>query len=168
MALITGYGETFKSSAYAAEVIRFGTSKTITPSWRAIFLRAIGANWLVCVACFLSMMPREYFSKVMAIWWPTFAFVSLGFDHVVSGSGPFSPFWVIRIAVLRACYHDGMMTLTYGKPSRWQTCTSSRQQSSTTTQRSQSHTTSGNRCFQPFSETSSVVRCSSVCSFGTW
>lgn len=29
-------------------------------------------------------MAREYFSKVMAIWWPTFAFVALGFDHVVA------------------------------------------------------------------------------------
>lgn len=29
-------------------------------------------------------MAREYFSKVVAIWWPTFAFVCLGFDHVVA------------------------------------------------------------------------------------
>lgn len=30
------------------------------------------------------MMAREYFSKVMAIWWLTFAFVYLGLDHVVA------------------------------------------------------------------------------------
>ncbi|GIZ44566.1 hypothetical protein CKM354_000776100 [Cercospora kikuchii] len=104
VALITGYGETFKSSAYAAEVIRFGTSKAITPSWHAIFLRAIGANWLVCVACFLSMMPREYFSKVMAIWWPTFAFVSLGFDHVVANM------YFIPTAIFN---HHPEITVTY-------------------------------------------------------
>ena len=49
-----------------------------------IFLRGIGANWLVCLACFLAMMARELFSKVVAIWWPTFAFACLGFDHVVA------------------------------------------------------------------------------------
>lgn len=36
------------------------------------------------MACFLAFMAREYFSKVMAIWWPTFAFVALGLDHVVA------------------------------------------------------------------------------------
>jgi len=49
-----------------------------------IFLRGIGANWLVCLACFLAFSAREYFSKVVAIWWPTFAFTALGFDHVVA------------------------------------------------------------------------------------
>lgn len=29
-------------------------------------------------------MGREFFSKVVGIWWPTFAFVMLGFDHVVA------------------------------------------------------------------------------------
>jgi formate/nitrite transporter FocA (FNT family) len=49
-----------------------------------IFLRGIGANWLVCLACYLGMSGRDYISKVAGIWWPTFAFVSLGFDHVVA------------------------------------------------------------------------------------
>lgn len=59
-------------------------TKVVVPTWHAIFLRGVGANWLVCMACFLAFMAREYFSKVMAIWWPTFAFVALGFDHVVA------------------------------------------------------------------------------------
>ncbi|KAI5359827.1 Putative formate/nitrite transporter, aquaporin [Septoria linicola] len=84
VALITGYGETFNLAVYEAEVFRFNASKVVVPTWHAIFLRGIGANWLVCMACFLSFMAREYFSKVMAIWWPTFAFVCLGFDHVVA------------------------------------------------------------------------------------
>lgn len=29
-------------------------------------------------------MGREFFSKVVGIWWPTFAFVILSFDHVVA------------------------------------------------------------------------------------
>lgn len=82
--LITGYGETFNLAVYEQRVFAFNMTKVVTPTWHAIFLRGIGANWLVCMACFLAFMAREYFSKVMAIWWPTFAFVALGFDHVVA------------------------------------------------------------------------------------
>ncbi|KAH2431384.1 hypothetical protein KXW64_006350 [Aspergillus fumigatus] len=49
-----------------------------------IFLRRIGCNWLVCLACFLGVQGRDLASKVVGIWFPTFAFVSLGFDHVVA------------------------------------------------------------------------------------
>lgn len=52
--------------------------------WHNIFLGAIGCNWLVSMACFFAFMAREYISKVAAIWWPIFAFVALGFDHVVA------------------------------------------------------------------------------------
>jgi hypothetical protein len=65
-------------------VVTFATSKAITPAWHQVFLRGIGANWLVCLAAYLSFMGREFFSKVVGIWWPTFAFVMLGFDHVVA------------------------------------------------------------------------------------
>jgi formate/nitrite transporter FocA (FNT family) len=83
MAIIIGYGGTFSQPAYHARVIAFGTAKAITPAWHQIFLRGIGANWLVCLAAYLSFMGREYFSKVAGIWFPTFAFVMLAFDHVV-------------------------------------------------------------------------------------
>lgn len=84
VAIITGYGGVFDAEPYRSEVLAFNMKKVVTPEWHMIFLRAIGANWLVCMACFLAMMAREYFSKVMAIWWPTFAFVCLGLDHVVA------------------------------------------------------------------------------------
>ncbi|KAK3622269.1 hypothetical protein LTR56_022317 [Elasticomyces elasticus] len=82
--MIIGYGGVFNLTSYHNEVEIFANAKVVTPEWHMIFLRGIGANWLVCLACFLAMMAREYFSKVMAIWWPTFAFICLGFDHVVA------------------------------------------------------------------------------------
>jgi formate/nitrite transporter FocA (FNT family) len=83
MAIIVGYGGVFDMEVYRLEIIKFTTTKAVIPEWHMILLRGIGANWLVCLACFLGLMAREYFSKVVAIWWPTFAFVCLGFDHVV-------------------------------------------------------------------------------------
>lgn len=58
--------------------------KCLTPTWVQIFLRAIGANWLVCFAVFISISSREIVSKIVAIWWPTFTFVALGLDHVIA------------------------------------------------------------------------------------
>lgn len=84
VAIITGYGGVFDTEPYAMESITFANKKAVTPEWHMIFLRGIGANWLVCMACFLASMARDYTGKVVAIWWPTFAFVALGFDHVVA------------------------------------------------------------------------------------
>jgi len=82
--IIVGYGGTFSADPYRSEALAFAKAKTVTPAWYQVFLRGIGANWLVCMACFLAFTAREFFSKVAAIWWPTFAFVCLGFDHVVA------------------------------------------------------------------------------------
>lgn len=84
MAIIIGYGGVFDAPAYASEVRAFVTTKQVTPQWHQIFLKGIGANWLVCLACFLGLSGREYVSKIVGIWWPTFAFISLGFDHGMS------------------------------------------------------------------------------------
>ncbi|KAK5116677.1 hypothetical protein LTR62_007351 [Meristemomyces frigidus] len=84
MGIIVGYGGVLDATAYRNWAESFANTKMVTPEWHMIFLRGIGANWLVCLACFLALMAREYFSKVVAIWWPTFAFVILGFDHVVA------------------------------------------------------------------------------------
>lgn len=49
-----------------------------------IFLRAIGCNWLVCLACYQGIMAKDITSKVAGVWWPIFAFMTLGLDHVVA------------------------------------------------------------------------------------
>ncbi|KAK2608846.1 hypothetical protein QQS21_002559 [Conoideocrella luteorostrata] len=67
VSLIFGYGEVFSTEPYKSEVIAFATKKQVVPNFGMVVLRGIGCNWLV-----------------VGIWWPTFAFVSLGFDHVVA------------------------------------------------------------------------------------
>ncbi|CAI7658798.1 unnamed protein product [Penicillium glandicola] len=84
VAIIFGYGNVFSAEPFKSAVISFATKKQVTPDFHMIFLRGIGCNWLVCLACFFSIQGRDLASKVVGIWWPTFAFVSLGFDHVVA------------------------------------------------------------------------------------
>lgn len=62
--IIIGYGGVLSAPAYRKELLTIATTKAVTPMWHQIFLKAIGANWLVCLACFLACCAREFFSKV--------------------------------------------------------------------------------------------------------
>ena len=48
------------------------------------FLRAMGCNWLVCLAIWLALAATTVGGKILAIVFPITAFVALGFDHVVA------------------------------------------------------------------------------------
>jgi formate/nitrite transporter len=48
------------------------------------FLRAIGCNWLVCLAVWMSLATTSVSGKILAIFFPIMAFVAMGFDHVVA------------------------------------------------------------------------------------
>jgi hypothetical protein len=74
----------FDSQPYKAEVQSFVTKKQVTPTFHMIFLRGIGCNWLVCLACYLGIQGRDVASKIIGIWFPIYGFVSLSFDHVVA------------------------------------------------------------------------------------
>jgi formate/nitrite transporter len=49
-----------------------------------IFLRALGANWLVCLAVWLALSATDVAGKILAIIFPILAFVAMGFDHVIA------------------------------------------------------------------------------------
>jgi hypothetical protein len=49
-----------------------------------IFLRAMGCNWLVCLAVLLALAAQDVAGKIIAIFFPIMAFVAMGFDHVVA------------------------------------------------------------------------------------
>lgn len=85
MAIITGYGGVFdETPVYKEAAIRLGIQKCLEPQWHQIFLRGIGANWLVCMAVWMATQGRDVASKIIAIWWPTAVFVALALDHVVA------------------------------------------------------------------------------------
>jgi formate transporter len=49
-----------------------------------IFLRAVGCNWLVCLAVWMALAAEDVAGKVLAIFFPIMGFVAMGFDHVVA------------------------------------------------------------------------------------
>lgn len=48
------------------------------------FIRAIGCNWLVCLAVYLALASDDIIGKIFGIWFPIMAFVTLGFEHSVA------------------------------------------------------------------------------------
>ncbi|KAH7113706.1 Formate/nitrite transporter [Dactylonectria estremocensis] len=84
MAIIVGYGGIFDADVYKNEIIALTTKKQLAPAMHQIFIRGIGCNWLVCLACFMGTQAKELSSKVIGVWLPIFAFVALGLDHVVA------------------------------------------------------------------------------------
>ena len=60
------------------------TAKAVTESEWQIFLRAVGCNWLVCLAVWMALGADDIGGKILAIFFPIMAFVAMGFDHVVA------------------------------------------------------------------------------------
>jgi len=71
-----------KSLGGASFVAAGKTVKSIT--WTQAFWRAIGCNWLVCLAVYLAIASDDIIGKILGIWFPIFAFVAIGFEHSVA------------------------------------------------------------------------------------
>ena len=67
-----------------ARLAAIATAKSVTETDWQIFLRAIGCNWLVCLAVWMALAADDVAGKVLAIFFPIMAFVAMGFDHVVA------------------------------------------------------------------------------------
>lgn len=67
-----------------ARLTAIATAKALTETDTQIFLRALGCNWLVCLAVWMALAAEDIGGKVLAIFFPITAFVALGFDHVVA------------------------------------------------------------------------------------
>jgi formate/nitrite transporter len=60
------------------------TGKGVTEDSWQIFLRAVGCNWLVCLAIWMAFAADDVGGKILAIFFPIMGFVAMGFDHVVA------------------------------------------------------------------------------------
>lgn len=50
----------------------------------AYFFRAVGCNWLVCLAVVQAMAAQDIGGKILAIFFPIMAFVASGFEHAIA------------------------------------------------------------------------------------
>ncbi|MBD8070877.1 formate/nitrite transporter family protein [Bacillus sp. PS06] len=74
---LTAQGPYLETTIYLAE-------HKIDDSFLQAFVSGIGCNWLVASAVWLSYGSKDIGGKVLGIWFPTMAFVAIGFQHVVA------------------------------------------------------------------------------------
>lgn len=73
-----------KTKALGGATFMAAGKSTVSITWLQAFWRAIGCNWLVCLAVYLAIASDDVIGKVFGIWFPIFAFVAIGFEHSVA------------------------------------------------------------------------------------
>jgi formate/nitrite transporter len=77
---IVGLTET---GPYLTKTVAMAQGK-LNDTFLQAFFSAIGCNWLVALAVWLSYSSSEISGKILGIWFPIMAFVAIGFQHVVA------------------------------------------------------------------------------------
>lgn len=68
---------------WAEGLVKLANGKTSLGFMEA-FWRAVGCNWLVCLAVYASYAAKEVAGKIIALWIPTMAFVAMGMEHCIA------------------------------------------------------------------------------------
>ncbi|KAK9473011.1 Formate/nitrite transporter-domain-containing protein [Dipodascopsis tothii] len=82
--IIVHFGDIITQEPYASGTIELVKEKVLSPSWVNVFVRAIGCNWLICLAVYMSFLSKTVVSKVLTVYIPIFTFVVVGFDNSVA------------------------------------------------------------------------------------
>lgn len=49
-----------------------------------VFIKGIGANWLVCLGMWMGFAAKDIIGKCIGIWIPVMLFVTLGYEHSIA------------------------------------------------------------------------------------
>ncbi len=81
--VLTHLTEVVSHEPWIKTVMGIAESKTGNPFYKT-FIKGIGANWLVCLALWMGMSAQHTSGKILGIWWPVMAFVTMGFEHSIA------------------------------------------------------------------------------------
>jgi formate transporter len=70
-------------NAIAASAMNIAYGK-VSLSFVEALTRAIGCNWLVCLAVWMALASRQVVGKIFAMIFPVMAFVAIGFEHSIA------------------------------------------------------------------------------------
>ncbi len=95
-----------ETGPYLAKTVEMAGHK-LEGSFLQMFLSGIGCNWLVALAVWLSYSADNISGKVLGIWFPTMAFVAIGFQHVVANM------FLIPAAIFAGYYSWGQYAMNF-------------------------------------------------------
>lgn len=70
-------GEFLEKTVHTAEA-------KVNATFMVAFISGIGCNWLVAMSVWLCYGAKDFFGKILGIWFPIMTFVLIGFQHVVA------------------------------------------------------------------------------------
>ena len=76
-------GETVKNMPWAVGIVKLANMKTGL-DFDVAFWRAVGCNWIVCLAIWVAAASEDVVGKIVALWFPIMAFATIGFEHSVA------------------------------------------------------------------------------------
>lgn len=82
--MIVTIGGYFKTSPYRDFLVYIWTAKVDTPDWGQIFVRAIPANMLVCLAVMIAVGAEDIAGKMIGMYPPVMAFAAIGMEHCIA------------------------------------------------------------------------------------
>ncbi|ASJ10027.1 formate transporter [Thermococcus sp. P6] len=98
LAFLAVYGTgLFGGGLFRDVLVGIGTYKVNLTPWKAFWL-AVGCNWLVNVAIWLYVRAKDTAGKILATWFPIFAFVAIGFEHSIANM------WAITSTIFASDY----------------------------------------------------------------
>ena len=80
MVTLTGL---FAKSPWLDSIYSIADVKTTAPFYK-VFLKGIGANLLVALAMWLAYASKDISGKMLGIWVPVMAFVTIGYEHSIA------------------------------------------------------------------------------------
>lgn len=81
---VLAYNSHIFSTSYYTQFVIGIADKKISGDFLTAFIKGVGANWLVCLAAFLTYSSKDIIGKITALWVPVTAFVAMGFEHSVA------------------------------------------------------------------------------------
>jgi nitrite transporter NirC len=81
-AMVIGAG-LFDADPIKGFVLKLVETKMNLPAGQLI-LRAILANWLVCLGVWMAVRVKEETARILLIWWCMFTFITSGFEHSIA------------------------------------------------------------------------------------
>ena len=60
------------------------TDKKMNQDFLSVFIKGVGANWLVCLGMWQGYAAKDVVGKCIGIWIPVMIFVTLGFEHSIA------------------------------------------------------------------------------------
>ena len=73
----------FSNDPWQAYLHSYSAAKVNQP-FMPIFMKGIGANWLVCLGMFMGFTAKDTLGKCIGIWIPVMMFVTMGYEHSIA------------------------------------------------------------------------------------